>query len=114
MVGWSRLKDFDLTSCSNSLLGLLGVATDVGRLESSPSDAEAELGVFCLRLSKGAVLSTRGIARISGFALAHIGNGKVIGPIISHAFSSFLESSRPDLSSGSILSVSIRVRFSSS
>ena len=52
--------------------------------------------------------------RISGFALAQIGNGKVIGPIISHALSNVLESSRPDLALGSILSVSIGVRFSSS
>ena len=100
--------------CANSLLGLPGVTTDVVELELSPNDAEAKLGVFCLRLFKGAVLSTRGIERISGFALAHIGSGKVMGPIISHALSSVLESSRPDLSCGSILSVSIRVRFSSS
>ena len=100
--------------CSNLLLGLLGVATNVGGLELSPSDAEAKLGVFCRRLLNGAVQSTRGIARNSGLTLAHIGNGKVIGPTLSHAFSSVWESSRPDLSSGSILSVSIRVRFTSS
>ena len=57
-AGRSRLNDFDLMLCSNSLLGLLGVTTDVIGLELSPSDAEAKLGVSCLRLFKGAVLST--------------------------------------------------------
>lgn len=95
----------------NSLRGLLGVVTDVVRLELSPSDAEVKLGAFC---PKGAVLSTRGMARISDFALAHIGSGKVMGPIIPHALSSVSESSRLDLLFGLILSVSIGVRFSSS
>ena len=99
---------------SMSLLRFSGVGTEVVGLESLPSDAEAKLGVSCLRLFKGTVLSTRGIARNSGFALAHIGNGKIVVPIISQAFSSALGSSRPDLSFGSTLSVSILVRLSSS
>lgn len=44
--------------CTNLLFELLGVSTDVVGLELSPSDVEVKLGVLCLKLCKGVVLST--------------------------------------------------------